>query len=728
MREGIQKSFAEKRILCVGTYELSKENLPDMIKEYMKIDIHNERILFLYDDKVNKNVESEENKNYLKYIQIRNYDQFKRRIVDAVKKFQKGTNVKVIWDIKNSSKSIDALLSICECIDADEQVSDVNVSNLLYVQNEIYNFEKIEKIAEKFDVLVVVDRNRESEYYDKTSISNTLWLLQSNAITKYQNKNLLLLNEIYSNMPKIPKKNNFNNYVIKRLLNIADMDFCIIYKEQKMIVKYNVNPQLDHFFKNDVDFQEYFDKINKSIYINGNTSSISVENNISIAADKLKLAGVSFCIGSLTDYYDISRGIVWIGSYDSERKIEHEDDEFISDVSRTAFFLMEDQSKFYNQQSILIERERLRATKEMTASIAHDVRNILSPILGAVECLKQMDIDNNEIRNNLNMIETCANDGINITNRAKKLSKEYSDSIETSVFSINDVIKDAILFTREKWKVESIKKGIDINVTSELKGTNNIKANITSIREVIINLIKNAVDAMPDGGIINISARTENENVIVQIADNGTGMTKEIAGRIYEPFFTTKGENGTGLGLSICRKIIKISKGNIECESKIGVGTKFTIKFPKTAERKAVKKVSKEVVSKKEIDFNGNVLIIDDQKEICSVLSQMMLLVSDCKVKCIDGENLENELSNNKYDIVISDFMMPGRDGIEIAKKVRELSQDTFFCLMTGWDGDLGTDRIKNINMVLEKPLTKEKIAKVFMEYTTRKNEKQIAN
>ena len=143
----------------------------------------------------------------------------------------------------------------------------------------------------------------------------------------------------------------------------------------------------------------------------------------------------------------------------------------------------------------------------MAAGISHDVNNILTPILGSVQLLKDT-IKEKENLKLLNVIEICAYDGINITNKVKKLTKRYNNE-DLEIFSIDSIISDAIDLTKSKWLTESIFKGIKINIIKSLKSNGTVQGNVTEIREVFINIITNAIDAMPKGGIIEISTKNK---------------------------------------------------------------------------------------------------------------------------------------------------------------------------------------------------------------------------
>ena len=196
--------------------------------------------------------------------------------------------------------------------------------------------------------------------------------------------------------------------------------------------------------------------------------------------------------------------------------------------------------------------------------------------------------------------------------------------------------------------------------------------------------------------------------------DNGVGMNEEIQKRIFEPFFTTKGNNGSGLGLSISYNIVLSHKGSMEIKSEENVGTSFIVKLPIC---EAISKSDDEFLSHV-IDFEGNILVIDDQEQIRNIVSSMIKSIAKCKIKTCGCENLDSELKRRKYDIVVCDFTMPTINGFQVAKKIKSINNNTYFCLMTGWVGSFEGQKMNNIDFVLNKPINKENLKQMFSCYT----------
>ncbi len=349
----------------------------------------------------------------------------------------------------------------------------------------------------------------------------------------------------------------------------------------------------------------------------------------------------------------------------------------------------------------------------MAAGIAHDVNNVLTPIVGSIQLLKESNMKDKHLIKQLDVIEMCAYDGMNITNKIKRFTKQYNLNYGLETFNIDNIIKDAINLTKNKWLTESALNGININVMSKLNSNAKVKGNETEIREVFINIIKNAIDAIPEEGYIEITSEVKNNNVVIEFRDNGIGMNREVVKRAFEPFFSTKGKKGSGLGLSVSYKIIQDHGGTMKIDSKESFGTVFYIELPICNYIKDINFDKKDV----KVNFEGNILIVDDQYEVRKIISDMIKSITKAKVKICDNSNIENEIKKRNYDIIICDFSMSGLNGIQISNIAKKINKDIFFCLMTGWLGDFDENMIKDIDHVLNKPINIDKLKNIFVIY-----------
>ena len=726
-----------KNSLCIGTNILNINDLPNIIIKYITDALINEEKIILFTDDISYiNIENNFN-NHEKFISHNvNTGNFKIKsynitafdydykdfldIIDIISVVKQ--KLRIIWDFKNVIKRAYKLETVIKCVEKIIECSKDNVSNMVYIDNSAPNFNKLYKLTNLFEILFIIDRNKEMEFTNRDEIEKAIWMLKSNSQLRYQNKNLVLFNDVFSNIPKSTDEHEFKKIIMSKIKDVCDVDLCLLHssiKEQENITAIDsycgITKKHKYYLINDTEIIQYINKFNE-IALNGNVDiilNLSEIRDPKLAA-KFKLLGIVSYMAIAVEYYDIASGVIWIGRYENNRELSKNSIEHLKSICKTAFYLIQEQKRFSDMQSKLIQNEKLKAMGEMAAGITHDINNILTPILGSVQLLKDT-IQQKENLKLLSIIEICAYDGMNITNKVKRLAKRYNhDDFQT--FSIDSAVTDAIDLTKSKWLTECVFKGIKINIIKTLKSNKTVKGNITEIREVFINIIANAVDAMPKGGNIEIITKNRANNVIVEIRDNGMGMSSEIQKRIFEPFFTTKGNNGSGLGLSISHNIILSHNGSIKIESKENVGTSFIVKLPIC--ENTIKNEDK--ISRNIIDFEGNVLVIDDQEQIRNVVASMIKSIAKCKIKTCGCDNLDLELKRRKYDIIVCDFTMPTINGLQVAQKVKDINKQAYFCLMTGWVGSFDGQEMDNIDFVLNKPINKDSLKQMFFDYNTR--------
>ena len=203
------------------------------------------------------------------------------------------------------------------------------------------------------------------------------------------------------------------------------------------------------------------------------------------------------------------------------------------------------------QQQVL-QQERLRAMGQMASGIAHDFNNSLSPIVGFAELLMRTpDLPKETAQTYAQLINTAALDAASVIRRLRELYRDRAETVVDGSVDLARCIDEVVALTQPRWKNQALGQGIGISVDKRVADVPLISGDAAGIREMLANLIFNAVDAMPQGGTITVRARPENGHVRLEVSDTGTGMSEEIRQRCLEPFFSTKGQHGTGLGLSL---------------------------------------------------------------------------------------------------------------------------------------------------------------------------------
>ena len=232
-------------------------------------------------------------------------------------------------------------------------------------------------------------------------------------------------------------------------------------------------------------------------------------------------------------------------------------------------------------QQQLVQQERLSAFGEMAGGVVHDFSNSLMSIIGYSEMLLTNPLargDESTALEYLRIINTAGRDGAHVVSRLRDFYRPRGAADVFETLEMEEIIIESLALAR----LRCAKRGSDrsIRFETDLGGAASVAGIGAELREVLVNLIFNAVDAIPRKGVITLGMRQQGGDVIVEVIDSGIGMTAEVRQRCLEPFFTTKGDGGTGLGLAMVFGIIKRHQGTLEIESEPGNGTTFRIRLP----------------------------------------------------------------------------------------------------------------------------------------------------
>ncbi|MEA2641332.1 MAG: hypothetical protein QOF51_2726 [Chloroflexota bacterium] len=366
-----------------------------------------------------------------------------------------------------------------------------------------------------------------------------------------------------------------------------------------------------------------------------------------------------------------------------------------------------------SMQETLVRSERMRALGEMASGVAHDFNNLLATVLFRAELLISAlpgDEKDDEHAQSLRTIRRAALDGVNAVRRIQEYSRVRRD-LEMQEVDLNTAVQEAIDLTRHKWRDQPQEAGAPIEVVVNLGSVRPVRGRPSDFREVFTNLIFNAVDAMPHGGIVTIGTVTVGDQAVVSVADTGQGMPEEVRLRIFDPFFTTKGEKGTGLGLSVSAGIIDRSGGEIAVDSAPGHGTTFTIRLPAAA-LSAVPPPLRETPSS---IAPARILVVDDERDVLESLAALLRRDGHQVTACVSPQEAIERFARESFDCVITDLEMPALNGRELARAVRTVRADVPVILMSGRHADLTSEQIEaeGIAVFLAKPCTQEDLRRV---------------
>jgi len=373
-------------------------------------------------------------------------------------------------------------------------------------------------------------------------------------------------------------------------------------------------------------------------------------------------------------------------------------------------------------QQVVVQQERLRALGQMASGIAHDINNALSPITAYSELLLgKRSISPETTREYLQAINKSGVDIAHIVARMREFYRRREESEPLAKININEIVNEVIGLTRPRWRDVCQREGVSINIKPEFEeNMPKILGDPSELREALINLIFNSLDAMPYGGTIQLVTRSVNRpaakgngegerSLQIEVRDDGVGMDEKTRRRCLEPFFSTKIQRGgSGLGLAMVYGMMQRHDGTIDIESASGKGTSVRLTFPF---RKEAQKAVDDPAHEDESTSALRILCIDDEKHVLQLLTNCLSPFGHRVTTAPNGqEGLElfraAKSDNLPFQAVITDLGMPGFDGRQVARAIKGESPETPVIMLTGWGGEIREDKekISEVDVVIEKP------------------------
>jgi PAS domain S-box-containing protein len=332
-------------------------------------------------------------------------------------------------------------------------------------------------------------------------------------------------------------------------------------------------------------------------------------------------------------------------------------------------------------ESQMHQAEKLTALGQLAGGIAHDFNNLLQAILGYAQLMKQNPDNKDLVERSLVVVESAALDGAEAVRRIQQFAKLRPDEQPIQV-EINQIVQDAVAITRPRWEENIARESRALELQLDLKAGALIQGRPAALSEVLTNLILNAMDAMPNGGVLRIATRhVPGREVQVTVADTGVGMPETIRHRIFEPFYSTKGDAGSGLGLSMAYSIVRRHGGQIHVDSEPGTGTTFTLTFPISLEPDPPP--SPPVATEGRRLFR--VLVVDDNPQVLATLAEMMRRVGHTVTPAITARGALQDYRPGNVDIVVTNIGMAEMNGWQFAERLRAIDPRVPMLFITGW-------------------------------------------
>jgi signal transduction histidine kinase/ActR/RegA family two-component response regulator len=357
-------------------------------------------------------------------------------------------------------------------------------------------------------------------------------------------------------------------------------------------------------------------------------------------------------------------------------------------------------------QQAIMQQERLRALGQMASGIAHDINNALSPVSLYTESMLETETKlSTSARGYLEVIHRAVGDVTHTIARMREFYREREPQLALVPVKLNDLVEQVLDLTKARWSDMAMQRGVVIDVRSELRTDLPAIMGVESeLREALINLVFNGVDALPDGGALTIRTRAtasanggDFSSVVIEVEDDGVGMDEETRRRCMEPFYTTKGERGTGLGLAMVYGVVQRHGAETEIRSAPGEGTTMCLSFPAPTETTAMSvNTGAQLIPPPRL----RLLLVDDDPVLLKALRDALETDGHLPVTASDGlsgiDIFRAALGRGEtFAAVITDLGMPYVDGRRVAAEVKAMSPSTPVILLTGW----GQGLIADVNM-----------------------------
>lgn len=355
--------------------------------------------------------------------------------------------------------------------------------------------------------------------------------------------------------------------------------------------------------------------------------------------------------------------------------------------------------------------ERLRALGTLAAGVAHDFNNNLMLIQGHAQLALLRGLEGAG-RTRVEAISRIATESVGIVSRIQDLARARPvGAVPATAFDLSVLAHDVVELARPRWGEGAEASGIHYVVETRLQKDVVISGQAGDLREAILNLVINALDAMPAGGRLQLTVAAEGEEARLIIQDSGDGMPPDVRERIFDPFFSTKGSRGTGLGLSLVFGVVERHGGRIDVQTAPGAGTTFTLYFARTKSATPAATAGAETPA---IELaSRHVLVVDDQKAVLEITVEMIEAQGHRATAAESSEAALRLIEEREFDVVFTDLVMPDVTGWEIVAHAARVRPGLPVYLVTGWGQTLSADECEKRGAagVIAKPYLLEDLA-----------------
>lgn len=368
--------------------------------------------------------------------------------------------------------------------------------------------------------------------------------------------------------------------------------------------------------------------------------------------------------------------------------------------------------------------EKLRAMGQLASGVAHDFNNALASIMGTLELIRLQHPDLEPFLDaDLQVMEQAARGAAETVRRLQEYTRGDAGEERWTTTDAAVLLHDVVRLTQPRWRNAAQERGVAIECRVECAAGLRLRGSAPELREALTNLVFNAVDALPEGGVISLSARMVSAGEVgltatgpvveIAVQDNGVGMAPDVLQRATEPFFTTKGVRGSGLGLSMVYGAARRHRGELRVESRPSAGCRVALLLPQE-ERPRLLGSEQPECAELPAPPGLRLLVVDDDPVQLRMLSAMLEREGHCAQTAGSAAEALALLQgigrggDTPFDLVLTDIGMPDMNGWDLARAIRRLDGAPPLVAVTGWGHTLDPAEVQSHNFrgVVSKPYT----------------------
>lgn len=366
--------------------------------------------------------------------------------------------------------------------------------------------------------------------------------------------------------------------------------------------------------------------------------------------------------------------------------------------------LVEERSRaLLASQEEQVRERRLAALGQLAAGVMHDVNNALNPIMAAAYLLRHHAESPEAVRDYADRIRKAAEIGAATASRVGRFIRQEPVHVGGDEVIDLSALADEVVDLTEPMRLRRSSEAQEVWVERQLGADVHMRGLPGEIREALLNLVQNAIDAMPKGGTLTLRTAVEGNEVCIAVRDTGVGMTEEVRERAFDPFFSTKGAGGTGLGLAEVYGIARRHRGSVAITSVPERGTEVLLRFPRWRERTGRPTPSQPLLPTQP----QRILVVEDHDDGRDFLRR--ILEADGHTVTVAASVREGELAleaaGPPFDLLLTDVGLPDGSGWSLVKTARARFPDLRVGVITGWEPQVGTSEAQAVEFVLRKPL-----------------------